>query len=177
MNESVVNRKSIPSVLVLEIEFSLLYQVHGLTTESCGDRLNEFGVHLLPAYGRSASGDDFEILNNGPGMWMVQSRNRDRELTLVRLRELLADTDATVTDLSSARLTVQVAGVSSRTFLKKGCPVNIDSLESGDVISSVIGHLGATIHCLGDDFVVYILQSFGTDFWEWCRLNAMEFNM
>ncbi len=171
------NRKSIPSVLVLEIEFSLLYQVHGLTTEGCGNRLNEFGVHLLPAYGKSVAGDDFEVLSNGPGMWMVQSRKRDREFILLRLRELLADTDATVTDLSSARLTVQVSGVSSRTFLKKGCPADIDSLESGDVISSVIGHLGATIHCMGDDFTVYVLQSFGTDFWEWCRLSTMEFNM
>ncbi len=171
------NRKSIPSVLVLEIEFSLLYQVHGLTIESCGNRLSEFGVHLLPAYGRSVAGDDFEMLSNGPGMWMVQSRKRDGEWTLQRLRGLLADTDATVTDLSSARLTVQIAGVSSQTFLKKGCPADVDSMESGDVISSVIGHLGATIHCMGDGFTVYVLQSFGADFWEWCRLSSMEFNM
>ena len=171
------SRKSIPSVLVIECEVSVLFQVHGLTPESCGTRLTEFGIEQLPAIGKSVSGDDLLVLSNGPGMWFVQSEERAREATLIRLRELLADTDATLTDLSSARLIVRVSGSSARAFLKKGCPIDIESLVSGDAVSTVIGHLGVTIHCLGDDFTVYVLQSFGTDFWEWSRHSAREFNI
>ncbi len=172
------SRRSIPSVLLREHDVSLLFQAHGLTPEDCGERLSEYGIENLPSYGKSVSGDDFDCLSNGPGMWMIQSLERDGEATLARLRELLADTDATVTDLSSARTIVQVSGASSRALLKKGCPIDIDSLQADDVISSIVGHLGVTIHCRGDDeFVLYALQSFGTDFWEWCRHSAMEFNI
>ena len=169
--------KSIPSVLLREREASVLFQVHGLTTESCASRLKAFGIDVLPAIGKSVAGDDLLFMSNGPGMWLVQAQQRDSESTLQQLRDTLADTDATLTDLSSARLIVEVSGSSSRQFLKKGCPVDIDSLTTDDVVATAIGHLGVTIHCLGEDFVVYALQSFGTDFWEWCRLNVMEFNI
>ncbi len=170
-------RKSIPRLLVSEIEVSLLFQVHGLTENAGGERLQEFGIQLLPDYGKSRAGDNFELLSNGPGMWLAQSQTREVETTLIRLREVLAETSATVTDLSSARQIVQVSGAASREFLKKGCPIDIDSLRTGDVVSTIISHLGVTIHCRNDDFVLYVLQSFGTDFWEWCRHNAMEFNI
>lgn len=171
------NLKSIPSVLIRERQVSLLFQVHGLTSDTCGDRLKDFGIHELPPIGKSVAGDDLVFMSNGPGMWLVQSENRKSEIMLLALREQFSDTDATVTDLSSARLIVQISGHSSRVLLKKGCPIDIDSLKASDVASTLIGHLGATIHCLGDEFTVYVLQSFGTDFWEWCRHNTLEFNI
>ncbi len=169
--------KSIPSVLLRECEVSLLLQVHGLSVASCGTRLSAFGIEQLPSIGKSIFGDDLLLMSNGPDMWLMQAQERELESTLQQLREALADTDATLTDLSSARLIVQVSGASSRKILKKGCPVDIDSLSGADVVSTVIGHLGVTIHCLGDEFVLYVLQSFGTDFWEWARLNSLEFNI
>lgn len=171
------NLKSIPSVMVREREVSLLFQVHGLTAGACGERLKDYGILELPPIGKSVTGDDLVLMSNGPGMWLVQSDHRESELTLTQLREQFSDSDATVTDLSSARLIVQISGHSSRVLLKKGCPVDIDSLKANDVVSTLIGHLGATIHCLGDEFAVYVLQSFGTDFWEWCRENTLEFNI
>lgn len=169
--------KSMPSVLLLEREVSLLFQVHGLTDVACATRLNAFAIKGLPQIGKSVAGNDLMFMSNGPGMWLVQAQQRDREKTLQQLRTTLADTDTTITDLSSARLIIQVSGASGRKFLKKGCPVDIDSLVADDVVVTQIGHLGVTIHCLGEEFVVYVLQSFGTDFWEWCRLNVLEFNV
>ncbi len=171
------SRRSIPSVLIREIDVGLLFQVQGLTEKSCGKQLMEFGIQKLPAYGKSIAGEDFDLLSNGPGMYLVQSQQRDNETTFLRLRELLSDTDATVTELSSARLIVQISGTSGRSFLKKGCPIDVDSLQADDVVTTIISHLGVTIHCLGDEFVLYVLQSFGTDFWEWCRQSAREFNI
>lgn len=169
--------KSIPSVLIRECEVALLFQVHGLPSAACGERLSDYAISELPALGRSAAGDDLVFMSNGPGMWLVQSDHRDCEATLLRLREQLSGTDATVTELSSARLIVRISGHSSRVLLKKGCPLDIDSLKAGDVVSTLIGHLGATIHCCGDEFTIYVLQSFGADFWEWCRQNTLEFNI
>jgi len=173
----VAELKSIPSVLLHECEVSLLFQVHGLSAKQCEARLQAFGIDALPGLGKSGSGHDLVLMSNGPDMWLVEAQQREREPTLQQMRELLSDTDATITDLSSARLIVRIAGVSSRKFLKKGCPVDVDSLIADDVVATAVGHLGVTVHCLGEQFVVYVLQSFAADFWEWCKINALEFNV
>ena len=170
-------RFSIPSVFLEERKVNVLFQVHGLHASMCGKCLEKFGISNLPDAGKSESGEDFQLLWNGPGMWFIQSEHRSRGETLKDLRAIFTDTDATVTDLSSARAIVRVSGRSRYSFLKKGCPVDIDAMREGEVVSSVIGHLSATIHCLENSFDVYVLQSFGEDFWDWCRVSVREFNL
>ncbi len=176
-SEPVVEGRTIPSVLLQERFVETLFQIHGLEAEACGDLLKEFGIDSLPESRRARVGDDVTVLWNGPGMWMFVSENRNAEQTLKVLRGLFQNTDATVTDLSSARTIVRVSGASRRNLIKKGCPADIEAMEDGDVITSLIGHLTATIHCRADSFDVYVLQSFGVDFWEWCRHNVREFNI
>lgn len=168
-------RKSIPSVLLTQVDVTALFQIHGLNATDCGSRLQGFGIDQLPSTAQSISGDDLVVLSNGPDMWLVQSLNRASDSTLDALREALEELDATVTDLSSARLIVRVSGQFARDFLKKGCPIDVDTIQTGDVVTTVIGHLGVTIHCQGDEFFLYVLQSFGTHFWEWCGINSREF--
>ena len=172
-----VDTISIPSVFLQEREVNSLFQIHGLPVADCRHILSEFGIEQPPESGKSCSGDDVVMMCNGPGMWLFESIERSSEETLDTLRELLQPTNATVTDLSSARTIVRVSGKSRRHLLKKGCPVDIDSMNDCDVVSTLIGHLGATIHCRNEYFDLYILQSYGTDFWEWCRHNAREFNI
>lgn len=176
MNALVVNNLSIPSVFLEQKEPSMLFQIHGLFSSQHGQIFKEFGIDQLPADKHSIFGDEILIMPNGPGMWLMESETRLPDSTIHELRERFVGTDATVTDLSSARFIVRIRGRLARSLLKKGCPVDIDSMQKNDVVSSLMGHFGATIHCLGDKFDVYVLQSYGQDFWEWCRLSTREFN-
>lgn len=169
--------RSIPSVALQERLVESLFQIHGLKAENVGDILKVFDIESVPHDGRSCIGDDAILMWNGPGEWVFESEYRSVEETLNSLRELFTSTDATVTDLSSARTIVRISGSSRRDFLKKGCPADIDAMTDGDVITSLIGHFTAMIHCRSDCFDVYVLQSFGTDFWHWCRQNIREFNI
>ncbi len=172
-----VEGRSIPSVALQERLVETLFQIHGLDPEVAGEILKGFGMESLPNDRRSCIGNDSTLMWNGPGEWLFESEFRPADDTLKSLRELFVSTDATVTDLSSARTIVRISGSSRRDFLKKGCPADIDAMAEGDVITSLIGHFTATIHCRSDCFDVYVLQSFGTDFWHWCRLNIREFNI
>ncbi len=171
------SRISMPGVYVQQRSPNLLFQIHGLHVTEHRDIFKDFGIEELPADRRSCMGAEVTLMWNGPGMWLFESETRSAESTLLDLRRMFENTDATVTDLSSARFIVRVIGSSARSFLKKGCPVDIDSLTRNDVVSSLMGHLGATIHCLGNEFDVYVLQSFWQDFWEWAQKNAREFNV
>lgn len=172
-----VETRSIPSVSLQERVVNTLFQINGLHSAAAGDILKGFGIESLPLDLRSCSGDDALVMWNGPGMWLFESEFRPSGETLESLRELFQSTDATVTDLSSARTIVRVSGASRRNLLKKGCPADIDAMADGDVVTSLIGHLTATIHCRAEYFDVYVLQSFGEDFWEWGRQNVREFNI
>ncbi len=169
--------RSIPSVALQERLVETLFQIHGLESETAGDILKDFGIMRLPHDRTSGVGNDATLMWNGPGEWLFESEFRLAEETLNSLRGLFVSTDATVTDLSSARTIVRISGSSRRDFLKKGCPADVDAMTDGDVISSLIGHFTATVHCRSDCFDVYVLQSFGTDFWYWCRQNIREFNI
>ncbi|MDE0309915.1 MAG: hypothetical protein OXI60_08825 [Acidiferrobacterales bacterium] len=172
-----VEGRSIPSVALQERLVETLFQIHGLESGTADEVLNPFGIEQLPQDRKSCIGDDVTLMWNGPGEWLFESEFRPADETLRLLRERFVSTDATVTDLSSARTIVRISGSSRRDFLKKGCPADIDAMTGGDVITSLIGHFTATIHCRSDSFDVYVLQSFGTDFWHWCRQSIREFNI
>ncbi len=172
-----VDGRSIPSVFLQQQRASLLFQIHGLFTTDPSITLSEFGISRLPQNGKSEMGEDAVLMNNGPGMWLFESRERPQASTLQRLRQIIAGSDVTVTNISAARIRVQVSGERARDFLKKGCPIDINAMQVGDVATTLIGHLGTTIHCRPNQFVLFVQQSFGEDFWQWCRLNAREFNI
>ncbi len=171
-----VNFYSMPGVFGEQRKFSMLFQVNGFYKDNHPNILRDFGIDELPAERRAVIGNEMTIMWNGPGMWLLESESRPSETTLDDLRVAFENTDVTVTDLSAARFSIRVIGGFARTLLKKGCPADIDSMTKNDVITSLIGHLGATIHCLGDQFHVYVLQSYGEDFWEWFQRNARQFN-
>ena len=163
--------------MLQEREVSCLFQINGFHVDQSGSYLSGFEIKELPESGRSCSGNDATIMWNGPGMWMFESVGRPTAATLSALRDVLQTTGATVTDLSCARTIIRMSGSSNRDLLKKGCPVDIDAMQNGDVVSTLVSHLGVTIHCHSGVFDVYALQSFGTDFWEWCSHNTREFNV
>ena len=165
---------AIPGVLFKERRVASLFQVNGLRSAD-SEVFQSLGVSQLPTNNKSVIGDDVVMMWNGPGMVLLESEIQSSEEIGREVRTLLESTDATVTDLSSARTIVRVSGNDVREFLKKGCPVNVDSLGTSDVVSTLLGHNSVTIHCVDTSFDIYILQSFGLDLWHWCQRNAREF--
>jgi len=153
----------------------MLFQIHGLHANKNNRILRRYGIWRLPPERKSWVGEDCVLMWNGPGSWLLESEDMTAELILAELRKLFRKTDVTVTDLTAARFIVRVIGSATRLFLKKGCPIDVDSMQKNDVVTTLIGHLGVTIHCRGDEFDLYVLQSFGEDFWEWCKRSTKEF--
>jgi len=108
--------------------------------------------------------NDLTLLWNGPGMWFAVS---DSDQAMRRLGDSLADSDATITDLSQARTVFRLTGSESGTLLSKGCPVDLDSMVSNTVVSSHIGHFNTLIHRIDTStFDIYVFRSFGLALYE-----------
>lgn len=165
---------AIPGVMFKERRVASLFQINGLRSFN-SEVFQSLGVSQLPTNNKSVVGDDVVLMWNGPGMVLLESEIQSSKEIGREVRTLLESTDATVTDLSSARTILRVSGNDVREFLKKGCPVNVDMLGAGDVVSTLLGHNSVTIHCVDTSFDIYILQSFGLDLWHWCQHNAREF--
>ncbi len=169
-------RVSIPSVYLEERDVKQLFQIHGLKSSDGGLLTAICPPDQILAERKSCGGEDVKILSNGPQMWLIQIESDERRESLQSLRDALAPTGATATDLSSARVMIRVSGRSARHFLKKGAPIDVDALDSSDVAVTMIGQIGATVHCCGAYFDLYVPRSYSEDFWQWCRINAREFN-
>ena len=163
-----------PGVQFKERRVASLFQVNGLRSIDA-EVFQSLGVSQLPTNNKSVSGEGVVLMWNGPGMVLLESEIQPSEVLGSEVRILLESTDATATDLSSARTILRVSGNDVREFLKKGCPVNIDALGNNDVVSTLLGHNSVTIHCVDTSFDIYVLQSFGLDLWHWCQHSAREF--
>ena len=152
-----------------------LVQINGLFQDEGKGCLSAYGIEDFPANGGSSSGEDLTIMWNGPGMWMLESRERQPQQLIPELRSKVEVCGGTVTDLSSARTIIRVSGSKAREFLMKGCPVDVEKMENSGVYSSLIGHFTVLIHCIDNQFDLYVYQTFGKDFWHWCRHNSREF--
>ena len=152
-----------------------LVQINGLFQDEGKSFLSAYGIDKLPANGCSCSGDDLTIMWNGPGMWMIESQDHQPQQLISELRNKVEDCGATVTDLSSARTIIRVSGSKAREFLMKGCPVDVEKMEDWGVYSSLVGHFTVLIHCFENQFDLYVYQTFGKDFWNWCWHNSREF--
>ena len=138
--------------------------------------LSAWHLTASPTPGRACTGADLALLWIGPGQWLAISESRAASELVGSLRGALADTDATVTDLSHARTVVAVEGRAAREVLAKGCPVDVDVLAADDCVTSLLGHLTVTVHCRdADAFSVYVFRSFGLALWEWLLDAAAEF--
>ena len=165
-----------PNLLSLqERTVASLVQINGLFRDVGEGCLDAYGIEELPANGTSSSGDDLTIMWNGPGMWMLESRERQPQQLIPELRSKVEVFGGTVTDLSSSRTIIHVSGSKAREFLMKGCPFDVEKIENRSVLSSLIGHFTVLIHCIDNQFDLYVYQTFGEYFWHWCRHNGREF--
>ena len=169
---------SSPRVALQELRPGAIAQINGAPEEGELDRLLKpwrLAEAIKP--NRAACAESRDLLWNGPGKWMVVSQSDEPEALLSSLESILSGTNATVTDLSHARTVIRVTGEAAADVLCKGCPADIESMQSGDCIVALVGTLSAVIHCRepATSFDAYVFRSFGQAFWEWITDGAAEY--
>ena len=148
----------------------------GITLSEC--RPNSIAQVNGGGEGSAPSSSDWVSLWNGPGQWLVVSNTLSSGELVSQLETTLADTRASVTDLSHARSVTRVEGTPVRDLLAKLCPLDIDSLRPGDCATSLFGQLTALVHCTGDECLeLYVFRSFGLEMWEMLFDEALEFGV
>ena len=100
-----------------------------------------------------------DLLRIGPDTWYAVSR---REPDDVREAVLAAaGTPVACTDLTHARVVLRVAGPDAQRRLSRGCPMDLDSVEPGHTVATMLGPFEVLIRRGGepDAFDVFVPRS------------------
>ena len=115
----------------------------------------------LPSTLKSSSNSDTRILWLGPENWLVFSSKKN----LMELeKNQFHEKDFAITDISHSRSIIELEGNLVNEVLKKGCPLDIDSLKEGDCANSVYNGITITLDFISDNpkkVRIFGLRSFG----------------
>ncbi len=115
----------------------------------------------FPSSLNSTSNTKTRILWLGPNNWLIFSSVVD---LIEKEKDQFNDTDFAITNISDSRTIIQLEGILVNEVLKKGCPLDINSLKEGDCANSVYNGINITIDFISDNpKIVRIsgLRSFG----------------
>ena len=115
----------------------------------------------FPSSLNSTSNTNTRILWLGPNNWLIFSSVLD---LIEKEKDQFNDTDFAITNISDSRTIIQLEGILVNEVLKKGCPLDINSLKEGDCANSVYNGINITIDFISDNpKIVRIsgLRSFG----------------
>ena len=113
---------------------------------------------------------------NGPGQWLVESAEQRPGELIERLETALRPHGASTTDLSHARAVVQVSGATATDLLAKLCPIDVETMRTGDSAATLAGPFNVQVVKTGDEeFRLFVFRSFGLAMWEMLLDEAAEF--
>lgn len=140
------------------------------------------GIRLQDMPNRAVQGNEVRILWLGPGQWLIVAPRRAGDVLLDDMRRQMAQTSATLTDVSHSRVVVRIAGRSCRRLLAKGCPLDLheDEFRADDCAVSTLAGTSFSLHACyteggRDQFDLYVGRSFGRFIWEWLTDAASEY--
>ena len=129
----------------------------------------------LPSSLKSSSNSNTRILWLGPNNWLVFSSN----LNLIeKEKKKFNELDFAITDISHSRTIIELEGNLVNEILKKGCPLDISSLKSGDCANSVYNGINITIDFISDNpkkVRISGLRSFGESLYHSVTDSSLEF--
>ena len=166
-----------PGVTLSERRPAAILQLNG-TPEPAAlhGALQALGLTSAPRPNGATGGERADLLWNGPNQWLAVSEAVLPAPLADELRAALADTDSTVMDVSHARTVLRIQGHAAKTLIGKGCPADVESMQAGDCLSSLLGPFTVLVHCLhSEQFDIYVFRSFGLAIWEWLTEEAAEF--
>ena len=169
----------LPGAVLEEQRPAAISQINGAPEEHrLAAALRYLTLEGVPQPRRACPGKGATLLWNGPGHWLAVSATTPAAEFVNNLAAALAESGATVTDLSHARTVIRVAGPKAREVLLKGCPLDLERFQPNDCASTLLGHLNLQIHCIGEQtFDLYVFRSFGLAMWEWLIDAALEYGV
>ena len=101
----------------------------------------------FPSSLKSTSNPNTRILWIGPNNWLVFSSVLD---LLEKEKNQFNEAEFAITDISHSRTIIELEGNLVNEVLKKGCPLDINSLKDGDCANSVYNGINITIDFISE---------------------------
>ena len=129
----------------------------------------------LPSFLKSSSNTNTRILWLGPDNWIVFSSNLD---LIKKEKKQLDESNFAITDISHSRTIIELEGNLVDEVLKKGCPLDINSLKAGDCANSVYNGISVTLDFISDNpkkIRILGLRSFGESLYHSITDSCLEY--
>ena len=170
------NKKEENLLKISEIKNLLIVQIVQYKNSSIliGD-LDIDGLKLKNEPLNVVNNKDTRILWNSPKNWLLVSKKKD---LLEDILKIFKETDFAITNLSHSRSIIEIEGNMACEVLKKGSPLDINKLKSGNCANTVYNGVTITL-----DFVsnkpsiirIFGLRSFGESLYHSITDASLEF--
>ena len=123
----------------------------------------------------AVSNNNTRILWNGPKNWLLTSTRKD---SIEDILKVFKESDFAVTDLSHSKSIIEIEGNMAYEVLKKGSPLDVDILKSGDCANTVYNGITITLDFVSNNpniIRVFSLRSFGESLYHAITDASLEF--
>ena len=142
------NKKSQNNILkISEINGLLIFQISQYKNSSFDVSKIKLDGLSFPSSLKSTSNSNTRILWIGPNNWLVFSSVLD---LLEKEKNQFNEAEFAITDISHSRTIIELEGNLVNEVLKKGCPLDINSLKDGDCANSVYNGINITIDFISE---------------------------
>ena len=142
------DKKSQNNILkVSEINGLLIFQIAQYKNSSFDVSKIRLDGLSFPSSLKSTSNSNTRILWIGPNNWLVFSSVLD---LLEKEKNQFNEAEFAITDISHSRTIIELEGNLVNEVLKKGCPLDINSLKDGDCANSVYNGINITIDFISE---------------------------
>ena len=132
---------------VSEINGLLIFQIVQYNKSSFNVSKIRLDGLSFPSSLKSTSNSNTRILWIGPNNWLVFSSVLD---LLEKEKNQFNEAEFAITDISHSRTIIELEGNLVNEVLKKGCPLDINSLKDGDCANSVYNGINITIDFISE---------------------------
>ena len=132
---------------VSEINGLLVFQISQYKNSSFDVSKIRLDGLSFPSSLKSTSNSNTRILWIGPNNWLVFSSVLE---LLEKEKNQFNEADFAITDISHSRTIIELEGNLVNEVLKKGCPLDINSLKDGDCANSVYNRISITIDFISE---------------------------
>ena len=132
---------------VSEVNELLIFQIAQYKNSSFDMSIIKLDGLSFPSSLKSTSNSNTRILWIGPNNWLVFSSVLD---LLEKEKNKFNEAEFAITDISHSRTIIELEGNLVNEVLKKGCPLDINSLTEGDCANSVYNGINITIDFISE---------------------------
>ena len=146
---------------ISEVNGLLIFQIAQYKNSSFDMSIIRLDGLSFPSSLKSTSNSSTRILWLGPNNWLVFSSVLD---LIKKEKAQFNEVDFAITDISHSRTIIELEGSLVNEVLKKGCPLDFNSLKDGDCANSVYNEVNVTIDFISEKPMkvrISCLRSFG----------------